>query len=87
MNADKIYAESIAKEYAPRDNSKLLALQEKKEFEYITVSEICEAVEVNRSTFYLHYENTADLLKATVRWLLDDFLFGYRGDPRAVPGE
>ena len=27
MNTDKIYAESIAKEYAPKDNSKLVALR------------------------------------------------------------
>lgn len=27
MNTDKIYAESIAKEYAPKDNSKVVALK------------------------------------------------------------
>ena len=27
MNTDKIYAESIAKEYAPKDNSKVIALR------------------------------------------------------------
>ncbi|MBR3868146.1 MAG: dihydropteridine reductase [Clostridia bacterium] len=27
MNTDKIYAESIAKEYAPKDNSKVMALR------------------------------------------------------------
>ncbi len=27
MNTDKIYAESIAKEYAPQDNSKIIALR------------------------------------------------------------
>ncbi|MBE6692212.1 MAG: dihydropteridine reductase [Ruminococcaceae bacterium] len=27
MNTDKIYAESIAKEYAPKDNSKVVALR------------------------------------------------------------
>jgi len=27
MNTDKIYAESIAKEYAPKDNSKIIALR------------------------------------------------------------
>ena len=27
MNTDKIYAESIAKEYAPKDNSKITALR------------------------------------------------------------
>ena len=27
MNTNKIYAESIAKEYAPKDNSKIVALR------------------------------------------------------------
>lgn len=27
MNTDKIYAESLAKEYAPKDNSKITALR------------------------------------------------------------
>ena len=27
MNTDKIYAESIAKDYAPKDNSKIVALK------------------------------------------------------------
>ena len=27
MNTDKIYAESVAKEYAPKDNSKIVALR------------------------------------------------------------
>ncbi len=49
----------------------LLSLLEKKEFAYITVKEICEAAGVNRSTFYLHYENTSDLLKETTQYILD----------------
>lgn len=40
----------------------LLQLLEQKEFEFITVKEICQKAGVNRSTFYLHYENTNDLL-------------------------
>ena len=45
-----------------------------KSFEYITVSEICKKAGVNRSTFYLHYENTKDLLEETVRNMTDDFI-------------
>ena len=52
----------------------LLSILEKKEFCYITVKEICVAAGVNRSTFYLHYENTSDLLKETTRYVLDKFL-------------
>lgn len=38
----------------------LILLLEKKDFEYITIKEICEKAGVNRSTFYIHYENTFD---------------------------
>ena len=40
----------------------LLLLLENKEFDFITVKEVCQKAGVNRSTFYLHYENTSDLL-------------------------
>ncbi len=56
----------------------LISLLEKKEFAYITVKEICEAAGVNRSTFYLHYENTSDLLKETTQYILDKH-FSYYG--------
>lgn len=49
----------------------LLSLLEKKDFEYITIKEICEVAGVNRSTFYLHYENTCDLLRETTQYILD----------------
>jgi len=47
-------------------NDALLSLLEKKEFEYITVKDICDKAGVNRSTFYLHYQNTSDLLEETI---------------------
>ena len=61
-------AESKYFNTAIRFNKALLSLLEKKPFEYITISEICETAEVNRSTFYLHYENTSDLLKETTAY-------------------
>ena len=39
---------------ALRMDEALIALLEKKDLEYITVKEICEEADVNRSTFYLH---------------------------------
>lgn len=51
----------------------LIALLNEKDFEYITIKEICQKAGVNRSTFYLHYENTRDLLEETVRYLIDRF--------------
>lgn len=52
----------------------LMSLLRQKPFEYVTVSEICKAAGVNRSTFYLHYETIGDLLSETIRYLLDEFL-------------
>ena len=49
----------------------LLSLLENKDFEYITIKEICDVAGVNRSTFYLHYENTYDLLRETTQYILD----------------
>ena len=55
----------------------LVELLEKKDFEYITVSELCKVAGVNRSTFYLHYENTSELLEETVRYIIDKHLSYY----------
>lgn len=59
---------------AVRMDKALITLLEKKDFSYITVSEICKTAGVNRSTFYLHYETVGDLLEETTRYLLDDFM-------------
>ena len=45
---------------AARMDEAFLTLLAKKDFEYITVKEICEVAGVNRSTFYLHYETMSD---------------------------
>ena len=47
----------------------LLALLAKKNYEFITVKEICEKAGVNRSTFYLHYETVNDLLTESVEYI------------------
>ena len=69
---------------AVKMNMALISLLEKKEFAYITVSEICRAAGVNRSTFYLHYETVGDLLEETTRYLLDDFVSYFSVDPQAT---
>ena len=66
-------AESKYFNTAIRFNKALLSLLENKPIEYITISEICKTAGVNRSTFYLHYENTIDLLKETITYVLDNF--------------
>ena len=62
----------------------LITLLEKKDFEYITIKEICDTAEVNRSTFYLHYENTSDLLKETTRYIIDKHLAYYEIDQKRI---
>lgn len=52
----------------------LLELLNQKDFEYITVKEICKTAGVNRSTFYLHYETIADLLCESAEYINQHFL-------------
>ena len=77
-------AESKYFNTAIRFNKALLSLLEKKSFEYITISEICEKAEVNRSTFYLHYENTSDLLQETTAYVLDNFTSYFSIDAESI---
>ncbi len=59
---------------AARMDEAFLELIEKKDFAYVTVKEICEKAGVNRSTFYLHYETVADLLKESAQHIIDGFV-------------
>lgn len=58
----------------------LLRLLEKKEFEYITIKEICKEAGVNRSTFYLHYENTKDLLVESIDYINEQFISYFQSE-------
>lgn len=69
---------------AVRFDKALLSLLEKKPFEYITISEICEEAGVNRSTFYLHYENLSDLLRETVSYVIDGFSSYFTVDTQSI---
>ena len=62
----------------------LISLLDKKDFEYITIKEICDTAGVNRSTFYLHYENTSDLLKETTRYIIDKHFAYYKIDKTRI---
>lgn len=61
----------------------LLALLQKKEYEFITIKEVCQKAGVNRSTFYLHYESMDDLLKESIGMIHKRFYdaFGKRPFP------
>lgn len=52
----------------------LICLLNEKDYEYITVKEICKKAGVNRSTFYLHYESIDDLLEETLEYINKKFL-------------
>lgn len=58
----------------------LLLILEKKDYEYITVKEICAKAGVNRSTFYLHYENVDDLLQETIEYIKEKFHNLFNGE-------
>lgn len=58
----------------------LLQLLEKKDFAFISVKEICQKAGVNRSTFYLHYETTNDLLEETIERLNEKFVSSFPKD-------
>ena len=62
----------------------LLALLEKKDLEFITVTEIAKKAGVNRSTFYLHYDNASDLLKETTRYVINKHLTYYEIDKQRI---
>lgn len=65
----------------------LMSLLEKKDFEYITVKEVCAEAGVNRSTFYLHYENTRDLLEESIELMQKRFLSYFEHDAAEVIGK
>ena len=63
----------------------LLLLLEQKNFEQITVKELCRKAGVNRTTFYLHYENMNDLLEETVDMINRRFRESLSAIPPADP--
>ncbi len=72
---------------AERMDEALLSLLEKKELSYITVKEICEKAGVNRSTFYLHYENIGDLLAECAEYMNRRFLSYMKQDAQDFIGK
>ena len=49
----------------------LLELLEEKPFGKITIKEICDKADVNRTTFYVYYETSEDLLRAVENDVLE----------------
>ena len=63
-----------------------MELLEEKDFEYISVKEICERDGVNRSTFYLHYETIGDLLEESVSYMNEHFLEYFSRKEQSIVG-
>ncbi len=61
-------------------NNALFTLLETKDFLDISITDICKAAGVNRSTFYAHYDNLLDLLLETERQLMSDFFKKFNSD-------
>ncbi len=56
----------------------LLSLLQEKDFASITISEIVRKADVNRGTFYFHYEQKEDLLEEMVKTTLAEMIAAYR---------
>lgn len=61
-----------------------ISLLQKKDFDYITIKEICSCAGVNRSTFYLHYETTRDLLTEALEYINSRFQSYFQTDAPAT---
>ena len=55
----------------------LLSLLEKKDIDFISVTEIAKKAGVNRSTFYLHYDNIYELFEETLENINKEFISSF----------
>lgn len=65
----------------------LLLLLEEKDYDRITVKEICKKAGVNRTTFYLHYEGMNDLLEETAAMINERFKESLSAVPSGDPSK
>lgn len=62
---------------AKKMHQALTSLLEHKNLADITVSEICKEAHVNRTTFYLHYNNIYDLMRELATCLFEEYLLSF----------
>ena len=65
----------------------LLELMQEKPFSQITIRELCEKADLNRTTFYLHYTDQLDLLEDIEQDIMDktkEYMRNIHTDPRTV---
>ncbi len=77
-NESKYYNTSLLMDEA------LLLILENKDFEFISVKEICKKAGVSRSTFYLHYDTMNDLLDETLERLTKRFYASFKVSSEAI---
>ena len=53
----------------------LIACMQQKPFNRITVREICETADINRSTFYMHYKDIYELLDEIEEQVYQEIFF------------
>lgn len=63
-------------------NQALLELLNQKDYNCISIKEICKKAGVNRSTFYLHYDNIHDLLQESIANIHKKFLSYFNNCPK-----
>lgn len=55
----------------------LIELLQSKDFPSINVKQLCQASGVNRTTFYVYYDNTYELLQDAKRYMVEEFLSSF----------
>lgn len=65
-------------------NDALISLLDYKDYEYITIKDVCQKANVNRSTFYLHYSNMNDLLKEIIDNLNNSFASHFKSNEKLI---
>lgn len=56
----------------------LLSLMVEKPFDKITITDIVKMADINRGTFYAHYENTSEVLKSISLSVMDEISSAFR---------
>ena len=64
----------------------LIDLMNDNDFSKISISDVCKAADVNRSTFYLHYETIDDLVNEAIETMNQRFM-SYFADTKGIAEE
>ena len=67
-------------------NEALIQLLTTKDYEDITIKELCEKAGVNRSTFYSHYDSMSQLLDETLEQVHHAFLLSFHTTAEEILG-